>query len=605
LGQREGAVANLVSNDAASALASGSIPKIRRALARLASSPCGRRAFRLAIVRTFTIETQTPALQLALRLQIGSAAVVTVADLNVIEGELFDPASATLRDTPDAVLVLWRLEELHPKLVALAGSWSAAERKREIETIATRFRSMVEGYLRIGTAPLVLSTLLAPAAPLSDATASFGLSWATAYLNALIFELASTSALVYVFDLNGWRQSAGANAFDEKMDFFARQPIARISLGSFSTAVARTLAPLVRPPAKVLAIDLDNVLWGGVLGEEGFGGISIGHEFPGNVYRQIQSHVRGLRDSGVLLALVSKNDPAPVSEAFVRRPEMILSLADFSAVRINWLSKHENLISISAELGLALESFVFVDDQPYERETVRFHLPAVKVLECGSDAFTIMRALRATPAFDALRVGEADRTRVLDYQAQRQRREAGATGSLKEFLKTLQLQMAVSPVDAASIDRAHQMLQKTNQFNVTTRRHSRAHLERMIQEGALALTLSMRDRFGDQGIVGLAIAMRVGEAADVDTFLMSCRALGRGAERVLWAAFVARLHAAGVRHVRATYDATAKNQQVADLFERFGMTLEAEFGHSRRYCARLPLAAAAPEWVSIPEAVVC
>jgi FkbH-like protein len=597
-------VAQLVSEDARSALAAGSIPKIRHALAQLASAPGGGRAFRLAIVRTFTVETQAPALELALRLETGSAAAVTVADLDVIEGELFDPASATLGERPDAVLVLWRLEELHPELVARASGWTALDRKREIEAIAARFRALVQGYLRVGTAPLVLSTLLAPAAPLSDGTAPFGLSWATAHLNALIFELAAMSPLVYVFDLNGWRQSAGADAVDEKMDFFARQPIARASLGSFATAVARTLAPLVRPPAKVLAIDLDNVLWGGVLGEEGFAGVLVGHEFPGNVYRRIQSHVRGLRDRGVLLALVSKNDPASVSEAFARRPEMILSLADFSAVRVNWLPKHENLISLAAELGLGLDSFVFVDDQPYERGTVRFHLPAVNVLECGSEGLTILRALRATSAFDALRVGEADRTRVLDYQAQQQRRESAAAGDLRDFLRTLELQMAIAPLHAASIDRAHQMVQKTNQFNVTTKRHSRAELDRMIREGALALTLSMCDRFGDQGIVGLAIATRAGERADVDTFLMSCRALGRGAEQVLWAAFVARLHAAGVRDIRATYDPTAKNQQVADLFERFGMTLESEFGGIRRYCARLPLAAAAPEWVNVAEPVV-
>jgi FkbH-like protein len=594
-------VANLVSDDAADALASGSLPRIRKALVLLQQTQSEQQPFHLSIIRTFTIETQTAAIELALQIQTQRAATVSVADLDGIESELLDSASATYRSRPDAIVALWRLEELHPDFVAHAGQWAAGQREKEVAAIGDRIRSLVQNHARIGTAPLFLSTLSTPNTMLSDATMPFGMSWATSHLNALIFELAASTSNAYVFDFQAWRHSAGSDAYDEKMDLFARQPIARGALGSFASAIARTVAPLIRPSAKVLAVDLDNVLWGGVLGEDGTGGLAIGHEFPGNVHRRIQAHVRALRDRGVLLALVSKNDLAPVRDAFADRPEMLLALDDFSAIRVNWLPKHENLSSIAAELNLGLDSFVFLDDQPYERETVRFHLPQVQVLQCGSDALSILQTLRSTTAFDTLRVGEADRNRIRDYAAQKERSRAVETGDLSDFLHTLELRIDLAPVDASSIDRAHQMLQKTNQFNVTTKRHTRAQLDTMIRDGALALTLSMRDRFGDQGIVGLAIATRSGEQAQIDTFLMSCRALGRGAEQALWAALVAQLYEDGARVLTATYEPTAKNGQVADLFDRLGMTHDADFKEHRRYSASLPLAACAPAWVNAAE----
>jgi FkbH-like protein len=439
---------------------------------------------------------------------------------------------------------------------------------------------------------------------LSDATSHYSVPWAIASLNAHIFELAATNANIFVFDFHAWQAANGRASFDDKMTYFARQPIARGAIGSFASAIARTIAPVIRPAAKVLALDLDNVLWGGILGEDGASGVAIGHDFPGNIYFAIQSRARALRDRGTMLALVSKNDLAVVEEAFLSRPEMILHLSDFSAVRVNWLPKHENIASIAKELNIGVESIVFLDDQPFERETVRYHLPEVHVLECSSDALSILSALESTNAFDTLRIGDADLTRIKDYEAQRERRSAAEGTEVSDFLRSLDLRMSIEAITSRTLDRAHQMLQKTNQFNVTTRRHSRADLERLLDDGALGLTITVADRFGDQGIVGLAIATRSGPRAEIDSFLLSCRALGRGAELALWSELIRRLIDHGITEVHATYERTAKNEQVMDLFDRFSMTLESADERRRSYRATLPLDAPFPDWVTRIEAAV-
>jgi len=586
-------------SDALSALRSGSILQIRKVLAAWAKPEGEQRPLRISIVRTFTIEAQVEALKLALCHKTGRSVDVHVADLDVIEPELFDAASQTLQSSPDAVVVLWRLEELFPDLAAASGSWEAERRRQETEAVAERLQSLVAGYRRHGTAPLFLSTFSLRDLPRWDASSLYGLSWAIAHLNATLYELSAKNPNVYILDTAAWERDVGSAAYDEKMDCYARQPVSRAALGSFALFVAAALAPLAHPPAKVLAIDLDNVLWGGVLGEEGVAGVAIGHDYPGNVYRRIQERARVLRDRGVLLALVSKNDLPLVEEAFASRPEMVLKLGDFSAVRVNWQPKHENLQSIAEELNLGIDSFVFVDDQPFEQDIVRYHLPAVRVLECNEDPLSVLHALTATDAFDVLRVVDEDRVRVADYAAQRERKRASEEGSVEDFLRTLNLEMKLAPIDETSIERAHQMLHKTNQFNVTTPRHSRADLERMISDGAVSVTLAVRDRFGDQGIVGLTIATLEGDSATVDTFLMSCRALGRGAEDALWAELVDRLFAAGARTLHAHYVPTTKNAQVAELFSRFGMALANEDGGRRTYRAKLPLEVARPDWIRI------
>lgn len=589
------------------AIAGGRAATVHEAIAALDAlpEPLRGRRFRLLVTRTFTLETQLDAVKLALAV-LPCSAEIHVAPLETIEQVLLDPESSAMRAKPDAVLVLWRLEELLPRLLGDASA-TQSERSDMTDAAIARIERLCKGYIARASAPLFLSTLPLPAgivSDLADLHRPHGWHEALLRLNQAMLRLAAASALLHVFDFAGWAAAQGRGAFDVKMDLFARQPIAAAHVASFGAALASTLAPLVRVRAKVLAIDLDNLLWGGVVGEDGIAALKVGHDFPGSVYRRIQQALLALKERGVLLVLLSKNNTRDVEEAFGALPDMPLKLSDFAAVRINWKAKHENLRSIAEELNLGLDSFVFLDDQAFEREQMAFELPQVKVLATTEDPLRILQTLSECRDFDTYRVSAEDLARSADYRAQTLRRELEAgSDDAQSFLETLGLKAVIAPVDEGRIGRVVQMLAKTNQFNVTTRRHSEAEVRRMVRDASnVLLTLSLSDRFGDQGIVGLAIGVADGdEMLRIDSLLLSCRAIGRGAEQALFRSLAARAHARGYRSIAAEYVRTAKNEQVADLFERLGMETVERTENRSAYRMQLPPPLDYPAWMQVVE----
>lgn len=560
--------------------------------------------FALSIARTFTVETQLDAIKFALAL-LPSAPVIRIGDYGVIEPLLLDETSELLEPKPDAIIVLWRLQDVYPDLIDHSDAWSSQKREEALNALRYRITSLCKGYVKRGAAPIFLSTFSKPpAAPLSDLTERFGIAEIVSLLNAAIYEMAASNDLVFVFDFADWAGRFGAAAFDRKLDIFARQPISAGALWSFARAIARSLRPLLIPARKVLALDLDNVLWGGILGEDGVSGLRTGKDFPGNVYRQIQQTVLKLKSRGVLLVLSSKNDEGDVVDAFGRLQDMPLRLIDFAATRINWEPKSANLTSMADELNVGIDSFAFIDDQAFEREEVRHELPAVHIIDGGSDPLGILQALEDTEVFDSLRITQTDRTRAADYVTQRERTTAQGTGDIESFLNSLELIATIVNLGQAGIDRAAQMLAKTNQFNVTNRRHSAADLRTMIaQPGIVALTMSLRDRFGDQGVIGLAIGLHQVDSGEmiIDTFLMSCRALGRGAEQALWSRFLEAASHSGAAILRARYVASPRNAQVADLFERLGMQRSGAGERQHDFVMALPASFIVPAWICINE----
>lgn len=566
------------------------------------------RSFKLSVCRTFTLETQLDALRLALSALPCRPSIVLGA-IDNIEQQLLDPASAVLAHEPDAVLVLWRIEELHPRLAFEYAGMSIAERQTATAELLSRIESLCAAYQSSGSVPVFLSTVPdpAPITGANDINTEGSPRQAALALNKTLVDLASRHALVRLFDFSHWAAGEGSAAFDPKMDLFARQPISSQAVMSFAGAVAEAMRPVVQPAAKILAVDLDNVLWGGVLGEDGVENLKIGHDFPGNVYFRIQQQVLALKNRGVLLALVSKNNDTDVAQAFARLTDMPLKLNDFAALRVNWNEKARSLREVAAELNVGLDSVVLLDDQAFEREQVMFDAPEVRVLPAGENPLQVLQALTECPFFASSFVIHEDRSRTADYAAQSQRRQLEAqAGNVTSFLKTLELEARVAPVVEATIPRVVQMLAKTNQFNVTTRRHSEADVRRMMRNRAnVLLTLSLRDKFADQGIVGLAIALAQPDerTAMVDTLLLSCRAIGRGAEQALWSHLLERLIELRYTRLLASFHRTDKNEQVADLFDRFGMTRTDDRTSSHvDYDLALPAAMPVPSWIDVKTA---
>lgn len=561
------------------------------------------RVFKLGILRTFTLETMLDHLRLALSC-IPCQPEIILGELENIEQELFDPNSLFITSKLDMILLLWRLEELYPLLAWEADMMSAEQRRDAYEILNSRVENIVSSYR--GAAPLFVSTLALPElwkGRLHDLHRPFGVNEIVQRFNVGLHDLASTGK-ISIFDFSQWLSSDGSSAIDPKMDFFARQPIAARSMLSFSGAIARLVTPIARPQAKVLAIDLDNTLWGGVLGEDGLSGLKISNDYPGNIYRRIQQFVLSLKHRGVLLVLLSKNNLEDVEQAFDTLDDMPLKLEDFSLIKVNWREKNLNLSEAAKELNIGVDSFVFVDDQPFEQEQMSFALPQVQVLSAVEDPLSIYAALLSCSNFESIRISQEDITRAHDYRQQLLRKELETSCSPEDFLKSLNLEAVIRPVAESSLQRVCQMLAKTNQFNLTTRRHGEADVRRMLEmSGSVLLTLALSDRFGDQGIVGLCIAMKDKntDSVELDSFLLSCRAIGRGAEDALWGILLRQLSLMGYRKLKATYSVSPKNSQVSDLLDRWGMKRVHENSQGVEYILELPTKISLPKWMAIKE----
>ncbi|MFQ5513645.1 MAG: HAD-IIIC family phosphatase [Myxococcota bacterium] len=346
--------------------------------------------------------------------------------------------------------------------------------------------------------------------------------------------------------------------------------------------LARQIEQLVRAyqgrTRKALVLDLDGTLWGGVLGEDGVDGIELSEDGRGKVYRDFQQQIKKLRERGVLLALCSKNDPDEVEVVLREHPMMVLRSADFTARRVGWGDKPESIREIADELGLGLESLVFIDDSAAERGWVSGQLPELAVPEFPSRAEELpgwfLREV-VYPLFPVYRLTAEDRARPERYVARRQRREAGRSLSRGEFLESLKIRIRFDLDPAKHLERAAQLTQRTNQFNTTSHRYTRAELRTILDDPSWSVVLvEYEDRFGKEGLIGLAIVQL--ETGEIDSFLLSCRVIGRGVETRLLEEVERRLRGAQSRVARGRIVPTARNVPVRDLYARHGYRLERE-----------------------------
>ncbi len=588
------------------AFETASLAKIRRASQSLQELPLEQRGpvLDVEILSTYNLSPILPVLELTLSC-LPSRAQVRLAPLDDIEGYISQPANES-QELPRARIVIWRVEELLPEALYPFSSGFPEQVAARVDQVAARVEGVVNLHQRRAQGvPLFLSTIALPvnfSNPVFAAQHRAGLFASVSRLNQKIYGIATARDGVHVLDLATWAALEGRVHADATVDFLARQPLsARGQLG-FALFIARCVRPLIAPRRKVLALDLDNLLWGGVVGEDGVGGLKLGHEFPGNVHLRIQRELLELRNRGVLLVVLSKNNEPDAREAFDSLPDMLLKWDDFAIRKIDWNSKHENLRAAARELGLGLDSFAFVDDSDYEREQMRQFNSEVLILNETSDPLHTLRSLWETDAFDSLTMTEEDRLRHRDYSVRSARDIEAHRDDLEAFLNSLEMEATIEEIGPSNMDRVVTMLGKTNQFNLTTRRHSRTEVQSMLElPSSIGLALRLRDKFGDQGIVAVLLAIPSSEDATVivDSFLVSCRALGRGVEDALWAAMMDRASQQHVRRLEAEYISTTRNGIVAKLYDRLGLRRTDQDGGSTRYVLERVLPVKFPPWIAL------
>jgi FkbH-like protein len=358
---------------------------------------------------------------------------------------------------------------------------------------------------------------------------------------------------------------------DARKWYLYRQPYTEEFWHEVADDLCSTLKRQRNAAKKCLVVDCDNTLWGGIIGEDGLEGIALGEDFPGSAFRDFQQQLLTLRSKGVMLAICSKNNEQDVWEVFDRHDGMVLKREHFVAHRINWLDKATNIDSIAGELNIGLDSLVFVDDSPIEIDLVRSILPMVTCIQVPADVARFPATFNSFRLFDRDQVSEEDRVRSEMVMQERARKALGTSLSTEEFTKSLGLSVDFFEVKAEHVTRVTQLINKTNQFNLTTRRRTAGEVANLCDTaGVKIFAWRVADRFGDYGLVGVVILMRADDAIDIDTLLMSCRVLGRGVEDAVFAAITAHARLQNATKLRGRYVPTQKNALVADLYRAHG-----------------------------------
>jgi len=366
--------------------------------------------------------------------------------------------------------------------------------------------------------------------------------------------------------------------YSAKMWYYGSIPFSMAGEKALAAECFRCWNALRGERKKCLVLDLDNTLWGGVIGEDGLGGIQLGPTKEGAIYQNFQRRILELKQQGVLLAVVSKNNIDDALSAIRQHPDMLLREEDFVAIKANWDPKPVNIEYLGTELNLGLDSFVFIDDNPVEREAVKIVLPAVTVPDFPTDPVQLESFMRsvARDFFPTLRLTQEDLKKSEQYRVERLREEEKQKfTNLDEYLDSLDMRLSIREVGEEDIPRAAQLTQKTNQFNLTTRRYTEADMRSMSLSPEWHLWMGeLEDRFGKYGKVILCLAQIEGERAMLDTFLMSCRVMGRGVESAFLEHVEQALARVGVTKVEAEYRITPKNSMVAEFWPQYGYRKE-------------------------------
>lgn len=373
-------------------------------------------------------------------------------------------------------------------------------------------------------------------------------------------------------------------AHDDRAWFESKQPCSPSLLPYLAREVAHLLGGLRRVPKKVLVLDLDNTLWGGVVADDGLEGIEIGDTSPrGEAFKAFQKYIASLKQRGILLAVCSKNDHAKAAEAFEKHPEMVLRMHDFVSLKANWEPKSDNLRQMAVELNLGLDSFVFVDDNPAEIEIVRQFAPEVTTILLGPDPADYVAQLADCRLFEPRNLTAEDAARTDQYRSEAQRRTLSNTVTdMGSYLESLAMEAVFSEFAPVDVPRLAQLSNKSNQFNLTTRRRTEAEIQALMADpDHVCFAVRLKDRFGDHGLISIIIGHRADTVMKIDTWLMSCRVLKRQVEHEVLNELARLADINGCSHLEGVYLPTPKNDMVRDFYTAMGFVLVSENPESR------------------------
>lgn len=567
----------------------GAVAFVNRCIDSLAGRrPAGLVDTQVFVLRTITLEPLAPRLR-AMALRDGLNLRIAFGEYNQFEQEIAGRGALPGDVVPEFVVVAARLDELAPPLVRRYVG-TPTERRA---AIAGQVLERIEHWLdrirdRWPDVTVLLHGFEQPAGAfgLAEDRVVDGQRRLVRQLNDRLADLCRTRPGAYLVAIDPALADIGRrHAYDARTWAHARLPYSIEGLDALSALLLRFISAAKTPRRKCVVLDCDDTLWGGILGEDGPEGIALGPDHPGSAFVAFQDALLNLRDRGVLLALCTKNNEADVLEVLDRHPFQVIRREHLAAVRINWQDKVANLAELADELNIGLDSMIFIDDSSFECDLLRKQLPEVQVVQTPTDRLRLARLVTdELRSLDALGWSQEDSRRGGMYQAQAARERAReAFGSVDDYLRSLEMRLDLAWTGRPQIARVSQLTRKTNQFNLTARRHTEQAIEAFVSDGdTYVLHAHLADRFGEHGLTVVLLLVREHAALRVDTFLMSCRIIGRRVEDAVMA-WVLRFAAslAGVDEVVGEYIPTQKNHQTKDFYLRLGFEATVDEGRWR------------------------
>ena len=506
--------------------------------------------------------------------------------------EILDKNSGCQTFQPDIIFLDLSLRLISSGIYGSFLSMSSGQRQEELNRISGLVSDWVDLAKKQTGALLVVSNFSRPAwnqIGIADAKLSMGEAEFYHRLNLELQSLFIDDIRVSIFDMDHVLSCAGKlHTQDSKMYYLAKIEWTEAALSVIAEQLQRIIFATLGRSKKCLVLDLDNTLWGGIVGEDGVDGITVGKGSPqGEAFHDFQCYIRALKERGILLAICSKNNFHDVEEVFHSNDQMVLKWDDFSAMRVNWQQKHKNIQEIARELNIGTDSLVFVDDNPVECELVRQMLPEVETVELSKDPSTYVLQLKNLAVFEKIALTTEDRQKTEQYR-QNSKRESlkKEISDINSFYESLGTVITIKVAEDKDKTRIHQLFSKTNQFNLTTYRYSLAEVQRFVEDKEWDLNITyVKDNFGDLGVVGLYLVSKKDSTARIDSFILSCRAMGRGIETAMMNKIKKDyLINDGFDKMSAIFLSTIKNKPVTNFYETEGFdVIEDDSSQKKKY----------------------
>lgn len=535
------------------------------------------RPIRVAILRSYTAEMIEPMLRLRLILE-GYKPEFFWGDFNQYAQEILDDSSALYEFRPDLILLMIRVDELIPSFVWDFAAKTDTEWLNEVQCTVKHIVNLVNTLNGRIPAQVIVQNMSLSSVPYWGIYDTQRSKNQTNFLNGFNNQLSEAfeeNTNTYIWDFNNFVMRKGSDTiFDPKLWYISRNPFKQSAYLEIAGDISLYILSVLGEGKKCIVLDLDNTLWGGVIGEDGMEGIALGHDYPGNCYMDFQRELLKLYHRGIILAINSKNNESDAFEAIDNHPYMILQRKHFAACQINWGDKANNLRVLAEEINIGLDSMIMIDDNPSECDLIRQLCPECTVVQFPGKPYLVCNLIRKLPGIESIRLTDEDKKKGKIYQAQGERKKLEKSSSdLGDFFRALEMKAEIKAADKFSIPRISQLTQKTNQFNMTTRRYSEVEIIKFVTSSdSYVFSVLSQDRFGDNGIIGIFILKFDGDICLIDSFLLSCRVIGRTIEQSI-AAFISEFaRKKGARTLIGEFIPTAKNQPAKDFYKDLSFT---------------------------------